>query len=248
MKKMIALVLALALTLTVSLAFAETLTMVTNVSFPPYEYYDGEEAVGIDIDIAKAICEKLGYEFALQDIDFGACIAAVQSGKADFCMAGLTVTEDRKQMINFTDSYATGIQSVIVTEDSAITSVDDLFAEGANHKIGVQQDTTGDIYTTGEIEDAGLGTVNRYQTGNDAVMALLSGKVDCVVIDDAPAKSYVEANAGLKVLDTEYAVEEYAACIAKENTELLEKFNAALVELIEDGTVQAIIEKYIPVE
>lgn len=248
MKKMIALVLALALTLTVSLAFAETLTMVTNVSFPPYEYYDGEEAVGIDIDIAKAICEKLGYEFALQDIDFGACIAAVQSGKADFCMAGLTVTEDRKQMINFTDSYATGIQSVIVTEDSAITSVDDLFAEGANHKIGVQQDTTGDIYTTGDIEDAGLGTVNRYQTGNDAVMALLSGKVDCVVIDDAPAKSYVEANAGLKVLDTEYAVEEYAACIAKENTELLEKFNAALVELIEDGTVQAIIEKYIPVE
>ncbi len=246
MKKIVALVLTLALALTATMALADTLTMATNASFPPYEFVDGDQIVGIDAEIAAAICEKLGYELEIADMEFGSIISAVQSGKADFAMAGMTVTDERKQMINFSDSYATGIQSVIVKEDSAITTVDDLFAEGANNKVGVQQDTTGDIYTTGDIEEAGLGTINRYQTGNDAVMALLSGKVDCVVIDNAPAKAYVEANAGLKVLDTNYAVEDYAACIAKENTELLEKFNAALKELIEDGTVAAIVEKYIP--
>ncbi len=246
MKKIVALVLTLALALTATMALADTLTMATNASFPPYEFVDGDQIVGIDAEIAAAICEKLGYELEIADMEFGSIISAVQSGKADFAMAGMTVTDERKQMINFSDSYATGIQSVIVKEDSAITTVDDLFAEGANNKVGVQQDTTGDIYTTGDIEEAGLGTINRYQTGNDAVMALLSGKVDCVVIDNAPAKAYVEANAGLKVLDTNYAVEDYAACIGKENTELLEKFNAALKELIEDGTVAAIVEKYIP--
>lgn len=248
MKKLLALVLTLALTLTASFALADTLTMATNVSFPPYEFYDGETAVGIDVDIAAAICEKLGYELKVSDMDFGACIGAVQAGKADFCMAGLTVTEERAQLINFSDSYATGIQSIIVKEGSPIATAADLTKEGANVKVGVQQDTTGDIYTTGDIEDAGFGTISRYQTGNDAVMALVSDKVDCVVIDNAPAKAYVEANQGLKILDTEYIQEAYAAAIAKDNTDLLDKFNTALKELIADGTVQTIIEKYIPVE
>ena len=157
----------------------------------------------------------------------------------------MTVTEERQQMVNFSDSYATGIQSVIVKEDSPIASVDDLFAEGANNKVGVQLSTTGDIYTTGDIEDAGLGTVERFPNGNEAVMALLNGKIDCVVIDNEPAKAYVAANSGLKVLDSSYAVEDYAAAFSKDNTELLEKFNAALAELKADGTIDAIIASYI---
>lgn len=248
MKKIAALVLALMISLTAVSALADTLVMCTNASFPPYEYVEGDKVVGIDADIAAAICEKLGYDLQIDDMEFDSLIAAVQSGKADFAMAGMTVTEERQQMINFSDSYATGIQSVIVKEDSDITSVDDLFAEGANHTVGVQLSTTGDIYTTGDIEEAGLGTVQRFPNGNEAVMALVNGKIDCVVIDNEPAKAYVAANPGLKVLDSSYAVEDYAAAIAKDNTELLEKFNAALAELKADGTIDAIIAKYISAE
>ena len=249
MKKLLALVLTLAMTLSFTAALADnTLTMATNASFPPYEYYEGEAIVGIDVDICAAIAEKLGMEFEVADMDFDAIIGAVQSGKADVGMAGMTVTEERAMMINFSSSYATGIQSVIVKEGSAITSVDDLFAEGAKTKIGVQLSTTGDLYSTWDLEDAGLATINRYPNGNDAVMALVADKIDCVIIDNEPAKAYVAANEGLKVLDTSYAVEEYAACIAKNNTELLEKFDAALVELIGDGTVANIIGKYIKAE
>ena len=245
MKKIAALVLALMISLTAVSALADTLVMCTNASFPPYEYVEGDEVVGIDADIAAAICEKLGYDLEIQDMEFDSLIAAVQSGKADFAMAGMTVTEERQQMVNFSDSYATGIQSVIVKEDSPIASVDDLFAEGANNKVGVQLSTTGDIYTTGDIEDAGLGTVERFPNGNEAVMALLNGKIDCVVIDNEPAKAYVAANSGLKVLDSSYAVEDYAAAFSKDNTELLEKFNAALAELKADSTIDAIIASYI---
>ena len=248
MKKLLALVLALAMTLSFTAALAETLTMATNASFPPYEYYDGEAIVGIDVDICAAIAEKLGMEFEVADMDFDAIIPAVQSGKADVGMAGMTVTEERAMLINFSSSYATGIQSVIVKEDSPITSVDDLFVEGNNYKIGVQLSTTGDLYSTWDLEDAGLATINRYPNGNDATMALIADKVDCVIIDNEPAKAYVAANEGLKVLETAYAVENYAACIAKNNTELLEKFDGALVELINDGTVAQIIGKYIKAE
>ena len=248
MKKLLALVLTLALSLTAAAAYADTLTMATNASFPPYEYYDGENIVGIDAEIAAAVAEKMGYELEIHDMEFDSIIAAVQSGKADFAMAGMTVTEDRLQMVNFSDSYATGIQAVIVKTDSPVTTVDDLFAEGANHTVGVQLSTTGDIYTSGDIEEAGLGTVQRFPNGNEAVMALLNGKIDCVVIDIEPAKAYVAANEGLKVLDTEYAVEDYAACFAKENEDTLAKFNAALKELTEDGTIQSIIDKYIKAE
>lgn len=248
MKKITALVLALMLSLTAVSALADTLVMATNASFPPYEYVEGDQVVGIDADIAAAICEKLGYELQIDDMEFDSLIAAVKSGKADFAMAGMTVTEERQQMINFSDSYATGIQSVIVKEDSDITCVDDLFAEGANHTVGVQLSTTGDIYASGDIQDAGYGTVLQFPNGNEAVLALVNGKIDCVIIDNEPAKAYVAANAGLKVLDTSYAVEDYAAAIAKENTELLEKFNAALAELKADGTIDAIIAKYIAAE
>jgi len=222
--------------------------MATNASFPPYEYYDGETIVGIDAEIAAAICAKLGYELEIADMEFDSIIAAIGSGKADFGMAGMTVTEERAKSVNFSKSYATGIQAVIVKKDSPITQADDLFAEGANYTIGVQLSTTGDLYATWDIEDEGLGTISRFPNGNDAVMALVGGKVDCVIIDNEPAKAYVAANQGLVVLDTEYAAEDYAACIALDNEELLIKFNTALEELIADGTVQAIIEKYIPAQ
>jgi len=245
MKKLLALVLSLVLSLSFTAALADTLTMATNASFPPYEYYDGEAVVGIDVDICAAIAEKLGMEFEVADMDFDAIIGAVQAGKADVGMAGMTVTEERAMLINFSSSYATGIQSVIVKEDSPIATVDDLYAEGAAYKIGVQLSTTGDIYAT---DDFGDENVMRYPNGNDATVALIAGKIDCVIIDNEPAKAYVAANEGLKVLETSYAVEDYAACIAKNNTELLEKFDAALVELINDGTVASIIGKYIKAE
>lgn len=222
------------------------LTMATNATFPPYEYYEGDNIVGIDAEIAKAIADKLGLELNIQDMEFDSTYTSAGKGKADIAMAGLSMTPEREEIVAFSDSYATGIQVVIVTEDSDITSVDDLFAEGASHTIGVQRNTTGDIYTTGDIEDAGLGTIDRYSKGADAIMALKTGKVDCVVIDNEPAKVFVAENEGLKLLDTEYVEEEYAIGMSKTNTALFDAVNNALKELLADGTVAAIIEKYIP--
>ena len=220
------------------------LTMATNASFPPYEMYDGEEIIGIDAEIGKAIADKLGMEFKIEDIEFDAIITGVQSGKFDMGMAGMTVTEERKQSVDFSDSYATGIQVIIVPEDSKITSIDDILAEGATYKVGVQLATTGDIYISGDLGDEAAARVEKYQTGNDAVQALASGKVDAVIIDNEPAKSYVAATSGLKILETEYVAEDYAICFAKGNP-LKDKVNEALKELIADGTVQKIIDKYI---
>ena len=224
------------------------LIMATNAAFPPYEYIEGNAVVGIDAEIAAAIAEKLGLELQIDDMEFDAIIESVKGGKADIGLAGMTVTAEREEVVNFTASYATGVQVVIVTEDSAITTVDDLFAEGASHVIGVQRNTTGDLYSTWDLEDAGLATIDRYSKGAEAVQALLTGKVDCVVIDNEPAKAFVAANEGLKILDTEYVLEEYAAAMSKDNQALYEAVNAALEELIADGTVQAIIDKYIPAE
>ena len=221
------------------------LTMATEGTFPPYEYYDGGDLVGIDVEIAGAIAEKLGMTLEIMDMDFGAIIGAVESGKADIGMAGMTVDPTRAESINFSDSYATGVQVVIVPEGSPITSVDDLRAEGATYVVGVQQDTTGDLYSTEEFGDA---RVSRFNKTNEAIMALTTGRVDCVIIDNEPAKNFVAANEGLTILDTEYAVEDYAIAIAKDNTELLDQINTALAELTEDGTIPAIIEKYIPAE
>ena len=224
------------------------LIMATNAAFPPYEFIEGNEIVGIDAEIAGTIAEKLGLELQIDDMEFDSIVESVKGGKADIGLAGMTVTPERQEVINFTASYATGVQVVIVTEDSAITSVDDLFAEGASHVIGVQRNTTGDLYSTWDLEDAGLATIDRYSKGADAVQALLTGKVDCVVIDNEPAKAFVAANTGLKILDSAYAVEDYAAAMSKDNAELYEAVNKALEELIADGTVASIVEKYIPAE
>ena len=224
------------------------LVMATNAEFPPYEYHDGNAIVGIDAEIAGLIAEKLGMELVIEDVAFDSIIPGVQSGKYSMGMAGMTVNEDRLKSVNFSDSYATGVQVLIVKEGSAIKSIDDV----AGKKIGVQTNTTGDIYATGDYGKNEDGTENgnvvRYENGAVAVQALLDNKVDCVIIDNEPAKSYVKANKGLTILETEYVTEDYAICFAKENTELQEQVNAALKELIADGSVQKIIDKYIPAE
>ena len=221
------------------------LTMATNAQFPPYEYYEGDKIVGIDAEIVAAIADKLGLDYVIEDMEFDSIITSVQTGKADIGLAGMTVTEERMEAVNFTETYATGKQVIIVTEDSAITSVDDLFAEGASHVIGVQRNTTGDLYTTWDLEEAGLATIDRYSKGAEAVQALKTGKVDCVVIDNEPAKAFVSEVEGLKILDTEYVEEQYAAAMSKDNEALYEAVNGALKELIADGTVQSIVDKYI---
>lgn len=215
------------------------LTMATNAYFPPYEFYEGDKVVGIDAEIAEAVAKKLGLELKIEDMEFDSIITAVSAGKADMGLAGMTVTEERKQNVNFSDTYATGVQVVIVPEDSDIATIDDL---SNGKKIGVQLATTGDIYC---CDDFGTENVEEYNKGNDAVMALIAGKIDAVVIDNEPAKSYVAANEGLKILDTEYVTEDYAAALNKENTALLEAVNGALAELKADGTLDAIIAKYI---
>ena len=220
----------------------EYIVMATNAFFKPYEYYDGDKIIGIDAEIAEKIAEKLGKTLKIEDMEFSSIITAVQEGSVDFGMAGMTVTEERLESVNFTSSYANGIQSIIVKEDSAITSVDSLYEEGAAYKVGVQLGTTGDTYSS---DDFGAERVIQYSTANEAVLALAGGSVDCVIIDNEPAKALVAENEGLKILDTSYADEDYAICVAKENTELLDSLNAAIDELTADGTIDAIVSKYI---
>ena len=217
------------------------LTMGTNATFPPYEYKDGDDVVGIDAEIAQALADKLGLQLEIVDMDFDSLVASVQSGKIDMSLAGMTVTEARKQNVDFTDSYATGVQVIIVKEDSDIASADDL--EGK--LIGVQQGTTGHLYCA---DDFGEDNVIPYANGATAVQALLQGKVDCVVIDQEPAKAFVEANEGLKILETAYTTEDYAAAVSKDNPALTAALNSALQELKDDGTIQGILDKYIKAE
>ncbi|MGN0527399.1 MAG: ABC transporter substrate-binding protein [Acutalibacteraceae bacterium] len=236
------------------------LVMATNAAFPPYEYKEGEAFAGIDVEIAEAIAKKLDMELEIIDTEFGSIIGGVQSGKYDMGMAGMTITEDRLKSVNFSSTYAHGVQSVIVPEDSKYTSFEDFYT-GFDDKgnptgvvegitIGVQQDTTGDIYSSSLPKKWGFGEENviRYKTGADAVQALSTGKVTAVIIDNEPAKSFVASNEGLKILEGAYVEEDYAIAIAKENTELLDKINNALKELTEDGTIGDIIAKYIPAE
>ena len=224
------------------------LIMATNAFFPPYEFYEGEKIVGIDAEIASAVAGKLGLELVIEDVEFDSIIAGVQGGKYDIGCAGMTVTEDRLKSVNFSTPYATGIQSIIVKTDSEIHDIDTLL-EGS-YKVGVQSGTTGDIYMSDTPENGGVGEdrVERYSKGNDAVIALSSGKIDAVVIDNEPAKAFVAANEGLKILETPYTVEDYAMAINKDNDALKDAVNQALKELTDDGTIPAIINKYIPAE
>ena len=220
---------------------AGKLIMSTNAAFPPYEMVaDDGSFEGIDVEVAGAIAGKLGLELVVDDMDFDAALLAVQQNKSDIVMAGVTVTEDRQLIMNFSDSYATGVQVVIVKEGSDVT-LDNL----GEKMIGTQRGTTGYIYTSGDYGDD---HVTAYDNGASAVQALLNGQVDCVVIDSAPAEAFVAANAGLTILDTEYVTESYAIGVNKDNTALLDAINQALAELTADGTIQSIVDKYITAE
>lgn len=217
------------------------LVMATNAEFAPWEYYEGDKIVGIDPEIAQAIADKLGMTLEIEDMAFDSIIPAVTSGKADFGAAGMTVDEDRMVFVDFTDTYANASQVIIVKETSEIAGSADL----SDKKIGVQLGTTGDLLAT---DLAGDDNVERYNKGFEAVQALLQDKIDAVVIDSAPANVFVEQSQGLKVCDEAMSQEEYAIAVAKGNTELLDKINGALKELKEDGTIDAIMNKYIPAE
>ena len=216
------------------------LVMATNAEFPPYEFHDGDAIVGIDAEIAQAIADEVGAELVIEDMAFDSVLASVQTGKADMGIAGLTVTEDRLQNVDFSTPYATAAQVIIVKEGSAIASPDDL----AGKNIGVQLGTTGDIYAD-DIEDA---NVERYNKGFEAVQALLQDKVDAVIIDNEPAKVFVEQNEGIKIVDEAFTYEEYAIAVKKGNTELLDQINAAIKKLQDSGKLQEIVDKYIKAE
>jgi polar amino acid transport system substrate-binding protein len=240
MKKMLSAVVAGAMVLSfgmTAMADGDVLVMATNAQFPPYEYYEGDDIIGIDAEVAALIADELGMELQIEDMAFDSVLAAVQSGKADIAMAGITVTPEREQSVSFTDPYTTATQMIIVQEDSDITTPDDL----AGKTIGVQLGTTGDIY----VDDVEGATVERYNMGFEAVQALLQGKIDAVVIDGEPAKVFVEENEGLKLVDEAFTEEEYAIAIAKDNEELLEKVNTALNTLKDNGEFQKIVDKYI---
>ena len=233
---------ALAALMTLSLAGCggekkTTLIMATNAEFPPYEYREGDQIVGIDAEIAQAIADDLGLELVIEDMAFDSLIAAVQSGKADMVLAGMTVREDRLENVNFSDPYTLTAQVVIVKDGSEIVSPSDLVGK----KVGVQLGTTGDMYAE-DIDDV---TVERFNKGFEAVQSLLQDKVDAVIIDREPAKVFISQNEGLIILDEEYTVEEYAIAIAKDNTELLEQVNASLAKLKDSGKIGSIINKYI---
>lgn len=219
---------------------AGKLTLATNAEFPPYEYHDGDKIVGIDMDIADAIAKKLGLEVQIEDIAFDSVILEVTSGKADIGLAGISATDERKQSVDFSDTYTTSKQLIIVKDDSAIKGSKDL--EGKT--VGVQTGTTGDILAS-DIKDV---KPERYDKGMDAVQALSQGKVDAVIIDSEVAKKFVEETSGLKVLDEAFADENYAIAIKKGNKELLDSVNKALSELKSDGTIDSIIAKYIKAE
>ena len=217
------------------------LIMSTNAAFPPYEMTTDDGGFeGIDVEIAQAIAEKLGLELQIDDMDFTAALEAVQSGMSDMAMAGITVNEERLAVIDFSDTYATGVQVVIVKEGSDVT-LDNL----GEQLIGVQNGTTGWQFCS---DDFGDDHVAAFDNGITAVQALVNDQVDCVVIDQGPAEVFVSENPGLTILETEYAIEDYAIGVNKGNTALLDAINGALAELQEDGTIQSIIDKYISAE
>ena len=219
---------------------AGKLTMLTNAGFAPYEFLGEDNSViGVDVEIATAIAKELGVELEVVDMDFDSIILAIQSGKGDLGIAGITNTEERRQTVDFSINYVDSLQMIIVPEGSAITGPADL----AGKSVGVQMGTTGDLLVTDGVEGV---NVQRYKTGPDAGAELAAGKLDAVVIDAGPAAQIAKANAGLVVLETPATdePEQYAIAIAKGNDDLKAMVDSVLEKLIADGQVQAWIDEY----
>lgn len=227
------------------------LIMATNAQFPPYELvsdgegFNGTGFEGIDVEIASAIADKLGLELQIDDMEFDSALLAVQNNTADVMLAGLSYSEERDEVVDFTDSYATGVQVVIVKDGSDVT-MDNL----GEKMIGTQRGTTGYIYASDTPENGGYGEdhVLAYDNGATAVQALMNGQIDAVIIDEAPAKEFVAANEGLTILPGNWVEEQYCAAVDEGNTALQNAINTALNELMDDGTVDEIIAKYISAE
>lgn len=218
----------------------KTLIMATNAEFPPYEYYEDDKMVGIDVEFAKAVAADMGYKLEIIDMDFGSVIPSIQSGKADIAVAAISVTEEKLQQIDFSDPYETASQLIIVPNDSEISSVADLKGK----RIGVESYTTGMIYAS-EIEDV---TLESFANGLQAIDALKAGELDAIVVDGGPAKIYVERDSELKLIDEPLTEEEYAIGVAKGNTSLLKKINKSIEKLKASGKYDSIREKYISAE
>ena len=211
------------------------LVMVTSASFPPYEYVANRKIEGIDPHIIRQIASRLGYEVEIQDMSFDSVIAAVQSGKADIAASGITVTEERKKQVTFSTPYVVAEQVVIVPKHSTITGRSDL----KNKRIGVQHGTTGDMYVSKNICEP-----ERYKDAAVAVAALLSGKLDAVVIDTEPAEVYIKQRPTLKRLAEPLTFEEYAFAFNKNNKSLFMEFNEELEKMLQSGEVMQIVKMY----
>lgn len=214
----------------------DRLVMVTEATFPPYEFREGGKIVGIDVDLMKAVAKKTGRELVVEDMSFDSVIAAVQAGKADVAASGITVTDERKRQVGFSHPYVTAQQVVIVPKDSEIRGSADLKGK----RIGVQHGTTGDLYVTKNIREP-----ERFPNGSLAVAALDAGKLDAVVLDGEPSKVHVALHENLVILDEPLTTEEYAIAVNRKNTALLEEINAVIDELRENGGLERIKAKYV---
>lgn len=208
-----------------------TLVMATEATFPPYEYMEGTEIIGVDVDIAKEIAKAMGKELVIEEMPFDAVIAAVSSGKADFGAAGISVTPEREEQVDFSIEYATSKQVILTMKDSGISVDTDL-----NGKVvGVQLGTVADLALTDDYPEV---QVERYNKYTDAVSDLVAGRLDAIVLDSLPAESLKTMDENLVVSDNELFTDVYAICVKKGNTELLNAINEVLQKLLDEGKIE----------
>ena len=224
----------------ISFGKVEKLYVGTNAEFYPFEYLEDGKIVGFDAELIEAIGKKLNKEIVWKNIAFDGLLPALQSKKIDVIIAGMTATPERKKFVNFSDPYFVSSQMIIINTDDEksknITSYESL----PNHSVGVVLGYTGDVAVS-KLENI---DVQRFNGASEAIMSLISKKVQAIVIDSEPAKNYVKNNKGLKLISTDIAKEEYSIAVSKENKKLAEDINSAYKELVNDGTFEKLITKY----